>query len=107
MPLGEYEPTERIVVLREHLEQALAALKQAYNRETAFDLAEAYRQGTNAPAPSPLAKFLANTYNHLEGYLNDTHQDTIRNRIPAKPVLPGRNDVGSPASESDPFSPDV
>jgi hypothetical protein len=72
MPLNEgYDPNEGVVVLRQHLQEILAALSWAHSHFSALDLADAYRQGRQAPAPSKITTLLARAYNHAEGYVYD------------------------------------
>lgn len=71
MPLTDYDPTEIVPVMRQHLQEILAALNWCHGYFSAHDLADGYRQGKQTPAPSPITRRIAQAYNHAEGYVHD------------------------------------
>lgn len=68
-PLSEASPTEIIGVTRQHLEETLIALRDAWNYQSATDVMEAARDGKSTSIKSSLTRKLERSYNHLEGYL--------------------------------------
>lgn len=83
MPLNEgYDPTEGIVVLRQHCQEILAALSWAHSYFSALDLADAYREGRQVPTSSKATLQMAKAFNHLEGYLYDGTESITADRQP-------------------------
>ena len=86
MPLVEgYDPNAQIPVLRQHLQEMLAALSWAHSHFTALDLADAYRAGRQQSTPSKITSQLARAFNHAEGYLYD---GTDSNELPNEFFVP-------------------
>jgi hypothetical protein len=72
LPLNDgYDPNEGVVILRQHLQEILAALSWAHHYFEAVELSEAYREGKQTPKASKITIAIARAYNHAEGYLND------------------------------------
>ena len=68
-PLTENHPTEIIGVTRQHLEECLIALRDAWNYQSAVDIQNAARDGKSTSVKCSLTRKLERSYNHLEGYL--------------------------------------
>lgn len=63
------DPTEYLPVMRHHLHEGLWALNMALNYIRATDLADSYRQGSQVPIESSLARSLDRSCGMLSGYL--------------------------------------
>lgn len=67
--------TDRIVVLRGHLEEIFEALDTATGYHTADDLARQYKNVGSTHRPSNLTKRLEKARDHAEGYLLQEDED--------------------------------
>ena len=76
MPLTEYDPTEIVPVMRQHIQDVLAALSWSYTYFSALDLADGSRQGVQSPTPSKVTRQIAKAYNTMEGYVTDEQLPT-------------------------------
>lgn len=77
MPLDINDPVERVVVMRSHLVQWEAALREAHGLSASWDLVTSYLNRSPTSRQSKLTALLARAYNHLEGYLNGVSTDEL------------------------------
>lgn len=74
---NEYDPNGQVLVMRQHLQEILAALSWAHTHFYALDLSEAARQGRAEARPSKATTLIQRAYNHTEGYLVDESTPSI------------------------------
>lgn len=73
-PLGP-NPTDRIPVLREHLQEIFSAVDWARTHAYALDLADSAKKGISDNQQSRLTANLSRAHQHLAGYLNPTIEE--------------------------------
>jgi hypothetical protein len=65
----DWDPTEYIPVMRHHLHDTLLSIHNALGKQSAEDIAEAYRDRREVSRTSKLSEQLMRVANRLEGYL--------------------------------------
>lgn len=75
MATPEYDPTEVVGVMREHLQEAWAALDWALGYQASLDLADRYRQGKPTVQASRLSALLERSHRRMAGYLQTEDED--------------------------------
>lgn len=72
------DPTDQVVILRDHLEEWEALMQRVHGHLVALDLADGYRDGKVDPQFTKLTRMASQTCNRMKGYLDaDATEEAI------------------------------